>query len=171
MLNTRVRSKGCRPYPALMSNGIRSGSFAGRLYFGASTKRLGPGEVRLHADAVPIGGLHADEQGIVVAMSYAGVHANAAGELANGAIRIVGNRRVHHAAREVEAAIVQIAEQRPDIGDGQVAGAVQTFIGDDGLSAVGKAITVAGTGKRGFEEGLRRDCIGGCRHSFHRPCC
>ena len=57
-----------------------------------------------------------DEHGIVVAVSQAGVHTHAGGELANSAI-VAGKRGVHHAAREVETTVVQIAEQRPDVMD------------------------------------------------------
>src|SRR5580700_4952056 len=96
--------------------GIRSCGGAGCLNFGSGTERFGPGEIRLHGHVVPGLRFQGDEQSVVVAVADAGVHAHAAAELSIPAI-YTGKRSVHHAAREVETAIVQVAVETPDVGE------------------------------------------------------
>src|ERR1035437_1677490 len=108
---------------------------------------------------MPILRLDGEKQGVVVAVTDAGVHAYAAGELAVCPV-LAGKRSVHHAAREVEATVIQVAIQAPDVLDGEVARSIGSLVGHHGRGATGKAVAVTGAGQCRFEEGLRSDCVG-----------
>ena len=86
---------------------------AGSLYNSSCTKSLAIGEVLLERDVMPVGHLKGDEGGIVVAIADTHVVGDTGGCLPTGAECRPGDWRVHHAAREIEPAIVQIAPQAP----------------------------------------------------------
>src|SRR5215469_15091183 len=90
-------------------------------------------------------------------MANSGIDADTRRKLALGSKAGAGDGSIHHAAREFESAVVQIAPQTPYL----LVREVRSLVQDHRIRATGRGYSanlgsaVAGPCQSGFEEGLR----------------
>src|SRR5580692_8369913 len=101
--------------------GIVRSIFAAGLDYRARSEGVGPGEVRLHRQSLPISHLDRSETSVVVTVAYAGINRDARRVLDRAPIER-SEGRVHHGGPSVDRGHcgVEVAPQAPYLSSGEV---------------------------------------------------